>query len=286
MSHSEDEDNHSANAADAIHNDDFPAFAAAAADDDDAAADDDDGIFIDVSEVPAYIFDSDVFREQAESFPQDISDPLNSEAVKEWAIRRCAPWLDSDYEYDLVEYLGGEEAARAWIEDSLSTVTVPLNQVRMIALMEEAGYVFNHRNGIGRSSDDIDDVNVTAAAGGRDTSNSNSNTVGGSAGGTNNTDSSFEPSRPFWSKGQPPRKMGEQAWKSAGTRTRNLLSGKFTITIENQRGDARRLPWTGFGQEDIYSIQMQVTNQTTILDVKNKVYETWGVIHYQQFLWL
>lgn len=50
---------------------------------------------IDDSTVPEYIRYSYVFKHMLESFPEDM-DPANRELVKNWAIQKCAAYLDED----------------------------------------------------------------------------------------------------------------------------------------------------------------------------------------------
>ena len=109
---------------------------------------------------------------------------------------------DRDDEIDIVEDLGGEDGAREYIEQSRSLVAVPSNQLQMIRLLKEAGFVEQNSNmGVVSALDEVADAD-NAATGGNQSSkvsaqsgagggaSTNRRALGGGAGKTGQGDSS------------------------------------------------------------------------------------------------
>lgn len=89
---------------------------------------------------------------------------------------------DRDDEIDIVEDPGGEDGAREYIEQSRSLVAVPSNQLQMIRLLKEAGFIEENSNmGVVSALDEVVDTDNAATGGNQSSKVSAPSGAGGGA---------------------------------------------------------------------------------------------------------
>ena len=253
------------------------------------------GAGIPISLVPEYIRKSNFLQEILEN-PR-FTPPSDEASIRAWLMKMHAHVYAGSNEDDealadsLVDDLGGEKEAKAWIETCRSSVRISSTQLRMMDLMKKTGfsvesissggaYTFLRRTSIGEVTDAGD--NGTAAGGTNTLASSGTVGAGGAIGGGRGGGGRGADGLGRDGGGNSRRGGKGQQSKPDGFGA-SLGSGDFhfNILVVNQRDDD--LADTKHKKD--YLI-VKVHKNSTVKHMKQQVNHAWGIELSKQFFWM